>query len=172
MLLATSDRKGRFSLRSRDSFLFGMAPLPYFTGIIPYAIEGELSLRFMPEVNTAQKMSFGERNKTGFKLGLLNDIDIFFGMSGVVARMSEMFPDMVGGKEKKSSALQMLKKAKPHMLYRLIRARAKVNAEGGEIYPKDLWHPKALMCGGTDSTCFKKKIEYYWGCLLYTSRCV
>ena len=44
MLLATSDRKGRFSLRSRDSFLFGMAPLPYFTGIIPYAIEGELSL--------------------------------------------------------------------------------------------------------------------------------
>ncbi len=163
MLLATSDRRGRFSLRSRDSFLFGMAPLPYFTGIIPYAIEGELTLRFMPEVNTAQKMSFGERNKTGFKLGLLNDIDIFFGMSGVVARMSEMFPDMVGGKGKKSSTLQMLKKAKPHMLYRLMRARAKVNAEGGEIYPKDLWHPKALMCGGTDSACFKKKIEYYWG---------
>lgn len=108
-------------------------------------------------------MSFGERNKTGFKLGLLNDIDIFFGMSGVVARMSEMFPDMVGGKGKKSSTLQMLKKAKPHMLYRLMRARAKVNAEGGEIYPKDLWHPKALMCGGTDSACFKKKIEYYWG---------
>jgi hypothetical protein len=93
MILATSDRRGRFSLRSRDNFLFGMAPLPYFTGIVPYVIEGQFTVNFMPKVNDAVQLSFGERNKEGFRLGMENGIDLFFGLSSVVARMSELFAE-------------------------------------------------------------------------------
>lgn len=166
MILATSERKGRFSLGVKDNFLFGMAPLPYFTGIIPYALEGQLSVNFMPKVNDAVKISFGERNKLGFKLGLANDIDIFFGMSGVVSRISEEFSTLLktgnsGGS--KSSLMKTLLNMRPHMAFRLIKAYMKMKEQGGDIRPRDLWQPKGLMCAGTDTSCFKKKIENYWG---------
>ena len=161
MILATSDRKGSFSLRKNPNFLFGMAPLPFFTGIIPYAIEGELSVNFMPPVNTANRMSFGERNKQGFKLGLQKDIDIFFGMSSVMARMSELLPGFMSGG--KGLSLSRLMKMKPKMVYRLMRAKIKCKEYGTEMRPKDIWKPKGLMCGGTDSARFKKRIAEYWG---------
>ena len=161
MILATSDRKGSFSLRKNPNFLFGMAPLPFFTGVIPYALEGELTVNFMPQVNDAGRMSFGERNKQGFKLGLARDIDLFFGMSSVMARMSEMLPDFLSSGN--GLSLSRLMKMRPRMLFRLLRAKARSREYGTEIRPKDLWKPKGLMCGGTDSACFKKRIRNYWG---------
>ncbi len=162
MILATSDRRGRFSMRPKDTFLFGMAPLPFFTGIIPYAIEGELTVRFMPKVNDAARLSFGERNKEGFKQGLVHDIDLFFGMSSVVARMSDLFPSMIK-KGSSGGGLSKLLRSKPKMIYKILRAKLKSREDGGELQPKDIWRPKGLMCGGTDTACFKKKIENAWG---------
>ena len=165
MILATSDRKGRFSLRPKDNFLFGMAPLPFFTGIVPYAIEGELTLNFMPKVNEAPDLTFGQRNKEGFKQGLHKDIDLFFGMSGVMARMSEQFSSMMSsqsGSGKKGFSKEILDFT-PKMAFRLLRAYLRSKEQGGEMRPKDIWKPKGLMCGGTDSGCFKKRIESYWG---------
>ena len=160
MILSTSDRKGSFSLRKNPNFLFGMAPLPFFTGIIPYALEGELSVHFMPQVNDAGRMSFGERNKQGFKLGLARDIDLFFGMSSIMARMSEMLPDFLGSGK---LSLRRLVQMRPRMIWRLLRAKLRSREYGTEIRPKDIWKPKGLMCGGTDSACFKKRIRNYWG---------
>jgi hypothetical protein len=137
MILATSDRRGRFSMRPKDRFLFGMAPLPFFTGIIPYAIEGELTVQFMPEVNTAQRMSFGARNKEGFRLGLLGGIDIFFGMSSVVARMSEIFPTMIKGSGGgRSSKLKLLLSMRPRMAFRLLRALLRARRRAASCSPR------------------------------------
>ena len=36
-------------------------------------------------------MSFGKRNKEGFKMGLESGIDGFFGMTSVIAYMTESF---------------------------------------------------------------------------------
>ncbi|MGI6028441.1 MAG: auxin-responsive protein [Candidatus Heteroscillospira sp.] len=161
MILSTSDRRGSFALRRNPNFLFGMAPLPFFTGIIPYALEGEFNVNFMPKVNDAGRMSFGDRNKLGFKLGLAHDIDLFFGMSSVMARMSELLPGFLSGGG--GMNMRRLMKMRPHMIWRLMRAKLKSREYGAEIRPKDLWKPKGLMCGGTDSACFKKRIRSYWG---------
>ncbi len=164
MLLATSDRRGSFRLRKGDKFLFGMAPLPYFTGIIPYALQGQLTVDFMPPVSNAVQMSFGQRNKEGLKQGMQHGIDIFFGMSSVIARISEMFGEtMKGGGGTSGGKLKMLMKNSPKMNWKIIRAMHRCKEEGVELQPKDIWSPKGLMCGGTDSSCFKKKIEKYWG---------
>ncbi|MGE4354290.1 MAG: GH3 auxin-responsive promoter family protein, partial [Oscillospiraceae bacterium] len=163
MILATSDRKGSFSLRSKANFLFGMAPLPFFTGIIPYALEGELTVNFMPKVNDATRMSFGERNVQGFKLGMVHDIDIFFGMSSVMARMSESMSDFIKGGGGKSLSLGKLLNMRPKMAFRMLKAYMHSREYNTEIRPKDIWKPKGLMCGGTDSACFKKRIRNYWG---------
>lgn len=161
LLLATSSRKGQFSLRRNPNFLFGMAPLPFFTGIIPYVIEGQLSVNFMPPVNDANRMSFGERNKQGFKLGVQKDIDLFLGMGSVVMRMSELLPGFMSGG--KGLTLDKMLKIKPKMLWRLLRAKARCKKNGTPLMPKDIWKPKGLMCGGTDSAHFKKRIAEYWG---------
>ena len=158
LLFATSDRKGHFSLRPHQNCLFGMAPLPYFTGLIPYVLDGQLSVNFMPDASAATRLSFSARNKEGFKLGLLRGVDIFVGMSSVLSRMSELFAE--GGSGGKNNLLG----ATPKMVYRLIRAKALSREQGNSpILPKNVWKPKGLICGGTDSPAFKKKIENYWG---------
>ena len=53
-------------------------------------------MEFLPPVSEAVNMTFSERNKRGFKLGMKKGIDFFFGLGSVayyvslsVAAMSE-----------------------------------------------------------------------------------
>ena len=68
-----------------------MAPLPYLTGIVPHAISDEISINFLPPTNEAEAMSFMQRNRVGLKLGMQNGIDLFFGLSAVIAKISDIF---------------------------------------------------------------------------------
>ncbi|HAG08903.1 MAG: Auxin-responsive protein [Desulfotomaculum sp. 46_296] len=157
MILATSNKKGQFTLRGRENFLYGMAPLPYLTGIVPYVISDEFSINFLPSTKEAEKMSFGQRNKTGLKMGLQKGIDLFFGLSSVIVKISESFSS--GGN---SGGINVFKNS-PKMNYRLLKAWAKRKQEQCEIKPRDIWTLKGLICAGTDTSMLKKKIEYYWG---------
>ena len=158
MILATSSKKGHFTLRGGENFLYGMAPLPYLTGIVPHVIAGELSINFLPPTNEAEKMSFGQRNKTGFKMGMQKGIDLFFGLSSVIAKISETFA-LGGGSGGRSSFF----KNSPIMNYRLLKAWGNSKQNKEPIKPKDIWALKGLICSGTDTASLKKKIEYYWG---------
>jgi len=158
MILATSSKKGQFSLRGGENFLYGMAPLPYLTGIVPHVIDGELSINFLPPTKEAEAMSFGQRNKAGFKMGTQKGIDLFFGLSSVIARISDNFA-AGGGSGQSFSVLNN----SPKMNYRLIKAWLKSKKNKAPIMPKDIWKLKGLICAGTDSASLKKKIENYWG---------
>ena len=78
MILSTTEEKGVFDVRAYDTFLYGLAPLPYATGLFPLALNDEISIQFLPPVKEAVAMSFGERNVKGFKMGLSKGIDFFF----------------------------------------------------------------------------------------------
>ncbi len=162
IILSTSDGRGRFTLRSHDNFLFGLAPLPYFSGLVPYAMQGELSVNFMPPVDDAIQMSFGERNKEGFVLGMQKGIDVLIGMSSVITRISESFAHSGDGNSKKRFMKNLFKNS-PVMNYRMLKAMMRSKEDGVPITPKDIWRPKGLVCGGTDSAAFKKRIENLWG---------
>jgi hypothetical protein len=161
LIFATSGRKGHFSLRPNDTFLFGMAPLPYFTGIIPHTLSRALTVNFLPPTRQAEKMSFSERNKVGFGLGLKKGIDLFFGMGSIIVRMSEQFAE-AGSSGGVSGSINPFT-IKPGMLLRIIRAKSRSKATGQPVTPGDIWKPKALLCGGTDTRVFKRRIEEYWG---------
>lgn len=158
MILATSNKKGHFTLRGGENFLYGMAPLPYLTGIVPHVISDELSLNFLPPVKEAEAMSFGQRNKVGLKLGMQNGIDLFFGLSSVIAKISDTF---VSGSS--SGGVINIFKNSPKMNYRYIKAWIKSKVEKKPILPKDIWKLKGLICAGTDTANFKNLIEQYWG---------
>jgi hypothetical protein len=158
MILATSNKKGHFTLRGGENFLYGMAPLPYLTGLVPHLISSELSVNFMPPTKEAVNMRFGQRNKIGFNMGMRKGIDLFFGLSSVITRISESFTTGVGS----GGSFNIIRNS-PKMNYRLIKAWIRSRQNKTPILPKDIWHLKGLICAGTDSASMKKKIEDYWG---------
>ena len=81
--------------------LYGLAPLPYATGLLPLLLDDEIHLEYLPPVKEAEKMSFSERNKLGFKLGLKKGIDFFFAVGSVTYYISSSFAKMGGGGSKK-----------------------------------------------------------------------
>lgn len=50
-------------MEETDKILYGLAPLPFATGLFPLALKEDIDIRFLPEVEDAVNMSFGERNK-------------------------------------------------------------------------------------------------------------
>lgn len=86
MILSTSTQKGQFDIEEADTFLYALAPLPYTTGLIPLALTDEINVEFLPPVKDAVKLSFSERNKKGFKMGLRRGIDFFFGLGSEIGR--------------------------------------------------------------------------------------
>ena len=166
LMLSTSNEKGKFSVRATDTILYGLAPLPYATGLLPLALGEEISIEFLPSVKDAVKMTFSERNKNGFKLGLKKGIDLFFGVGSVAYFISLSLSSMgkgasksSDGKSKKSSIFDY----SPKMIFKLILAKYRCKREGRDLKPKDLFKLKGFMCAGTDNNCYKDDLEELWG---------
>lgn len=158
IILATSAQKGQFTLRGGENFLYGMAPLPYLTGMVPHLIASELPMNFMPPIHEAESMRFSERNKAGFKMGMQKGIDLFFGLSSIIVKIGESFATSGD-----SSKGQNLLKNSPKMNGRLLKAWIKSKQENVPILPKDIWNLKGLICSGTDTASLKRRIEHDWG---------
>jgi hypothetical protein len=115
-------------------------------------------INFLPPTKEAEIMSFGQRNKVGLKMGMQKGIDLFFGLSSVIFRISDAFVSGSGSGGRINVFNNSLK-----MNYRLIKAWIKSKKDKTPILPKDIWTLKGLICVGTDTATFKKKIENYWG---------
>lgn len=151
----------RVRLRRHDRALFGLAPLPYVTGLFPPLLENKLNFRFLPPVREANAMGFGERNKKGFAMGLEQGIDIFFGLTSVVHYMTETFINQAA--QPKGSHQYSLKKISPKMCWRFLQAKRHCQEEKRPLMPKDLFRLKAFLCSGTDSALYKDRLEETWG---------
>lgn len=161
IMLSTSTEKGKFDVSPKYKFLYGLAPLPFATGLIPRGINDEISIEFLPSVKDAEKLSFSERNKKGFKLGLSKGIDFFFGLGSVAYFVSLSLSNMSkgSGENKASSKLNI----SPKTLIRYIKAKNNCKKEGRELKPKDLFKLKGFMVAGTDNNCYKDELEDLWG---------
>ena len=159
LLLATSQEKGKFSYEEGDKMLYGLAPLPYATGLLPLLLGEETDIRFLPEVKEAVNMSFSQRNKLGFKLALQKDVELFFGLGSVAYAVSQSLASSGAG----SKDLASLLKCDPHMLYRMAKAKRLSKKENHPIRPKDLFGLKGFMVAGTDNRCYKDELEALWG---------
>ena len=161
MILSTTETKGKFDVKARDTFLYGLAPLPYATGLFPLALNDEIDIDFLPPVKEAVQMSFGERNKKGFKMGLSRGIDFFFGLGSVAYFVSLSLTDMRSSGDKgKNSGLVGCSVS---MLARLAKAKYRCGKENRELLPKDLFDLKGFMVAGTDNNSYKDDLEQLWG---------
>lgn len=166
LILSTSKGRADFSVRPKETILYGLAPLPYATGLLPALLNEEVTIEFLPPVKEAQEMSFGERNKKGFKLGMEKGIDYFFGVGSVAYYVSMSLSSLghkSGSSHKRGSKHTENPIGQMKMLLRLMKGRKKAKEAGRELYPKDLFHLKGFMCAGTDNRCYKDELERLWG---------
>lgn len=160
LVLAGSNARNHVSLRPHDKALYGVASLPYATGLLPVLVQDELTLDILPPVEIAEKMSFKDRNVLGFKMGLKQGIDIFFALSSVAYYVSTAFSQVQKMTPSKKSSSGKLK---PQMAYRLLKAKYTAKQENREILPKDVFQMKCFLCAGTDSQMYKPVLEKLWG---------
>ena len=165
LILCSSTEKGKFNVKSTDNFLYGLAPLPYATGLFPLALNEEIGIGFLPPVKEAVKLSFSERNKKGFKMGLSEGLDFFFGLGSVAYYVSLSLGSMGSSKTKISSEEAGKKRYKYSlpMIYRILRAKYQCKKENRDLKPKDLFKLKGLVVAGTDNNCYKDDLEDLWG---------
>ena len=162
MILSTSRQKGQFDLEEADTFLYALAPLPYTTGLIPLALTDEIDVQFLPPVRDAVNLSFSERNKKGFKMGLGKGIDFFFGLGSVAYYVSLSVTKLSEG-DKRGGTLKKICSMSPSMLLRYLKAKKLCKQENRELKPKDLFKLKGFVCAGTDNRCYKDDLEDLWG---------
>ena len=108
-------------------------------------------------------MTFSERNKRGFKMGLGKGIDFFFGMGSVAYYVSMSVASLSGSGRKGGSSLKKLFSMSPSMAIKYIRAKRQCRKEDRTLMPKDLFKLKGFLCAGTDNRCYKDDLEELWG---------
>ena len=160
MILSTSEERGKFKVHSGDRALYGLAPLPYATGLFPMLIAPEMDIRFMPSLKEAKNLSFSQQSKRGFSMAMKCGMDQFFGMSSVVYTITQNFEKFTASG---SVSLKKLAGVRPNMLYRILKAKYISARDNRPILPKDLFDLKGFVCVGTDTALFKDELEKAWG---------
>jgi len=160
LILSTSRQKGEFDVRVTDHMLYALAPLPFVTGLLPLVLKDEIDIEFFPPVKEAVNMSFKDRNKEGFKMGMKKGLEYFFGLGSVLYYVSQSITSTQSGNK---SLKEKISGTSPKMMMRYLVAKKKCKKENRELLPKDLFHLKGFMCAGTDNRCYKADLEKMWG---------
>jgi len=137
--------------------LYGVAPRPYISGTFADVLRLQSPFKYLPDLETAEKLTYEQRIAAGFKQALNEGVDYFFGLSLVLVRVGEKLRDS----SNKVDIRQYL--SQPRALWRLLRALIKSRLAGRPILPKDLWSIKGMLGSGVDSGIYKEKIKELWG---------
>ncbi len=158
VLLSRASKRGDIPIKPYEKVLHGCAPLPYLSGLIPYVIQDESAFEMVPPMKTAERLSFSEKNKLGFKMGLRTGLDYFFSMGSIAYYISKSLCDMASsGSGGGSHHLS------PKILWKMMKAKNTAKQENRQILPKDLYDLQSMICSGTDNRCYKDELEAMWG---------
>lgn len=158
MLMSASKYPGDVRLMPKDKLLLSTAPPPYISGLISRATHDHLDVKFIPPLEIAENMGYGERLALGFKMAMKDGIDYFMGLASVLAAMGEKFSQQSSNGSRISKDM-----LHPAILYRLLKATIISRTQNRPVYPKDIWKLKGVMTGGTDTNVYREKLEKYWG---------
>lgn len=154
-MLAAARSKGECNVRRGDRVLYGGAPLPYATGLLPSLLSEDIDFAWLPDDNAAS-MSFSQRIKAGFGCAMKGGLDYFFAIGSVANYITENFSRATGGSKKMASVSLPI-------AFRYLKAKYNCRKTGGSITPGDVFRIKGFVCAGTDSKCYKDSLTRAWG---------
>lgn len=155
-MLASGRAKYDFSVCKGDRVLYGGAPLPYTTGLIPSLLNEDIDFIWLPDAD-ANSMSFSERIKAGFSSAMKGGIDYFFAIGSVANYITENFGKAAGGGKRGTVSLPIA--------IRYLRAKYAHRRDGTKLVPGDIFRIKGFVCAGTDAKCYKDSLARAWGVL-------
>ncbi|MEE8318684.1 MAG: GH3 auxin-responsive promoter family protein [Dehalococcoidales bacterium] len=142
---------------TRPRLVYTVAPKPYMSGALAGMLGEQTPIDFLPSLEEAEKLSFEDRVKLGFKEALSQGMDYFFGLSLVLVTIGNKFSES----SNKVSLRPLLRQ--PRALLRLIRGLVKSKLARRPMLPRDLWHVKGIISSGLDSWVYRDKIKELWG---------
>lgn len=155
MMMGSARKKGSFCLKPGSRILYGGAPLPYATGLMPSLFDEDIHFTWLPDGNEGAELSFSQRIKKGFEMSLCGGVDFFFGLGSVANCITERFGQSCGmGHHRRISAGNAL---------RYLRAKYVSRRDGRAILPGDVFRLKAFFYAGTDAACYKERLTRAWG---------
>jgi len=157
MILSSCKYKGDITIESGDVLLVTTAPRPYYSGYVSTATLEEVSVKFVPPIEEAEKMTFNDRLSIGFDLAMASGLDYFFGLASIMVKIGEKFEQ---GSSSSGFSSKMLD---PKYLARSLRGMARAKLHHRALLPRDVWNVKGIMTGGMDTDVYRDRIEHYWG---------
>lgn len=154
-MLTSGYRKGEVNIRKGDRILYGGAPLPYATGLIPSLLDEDIRFAWLPDAD-ANNLSFGQRIKKGFTMAMNGGIDYIFATGSVANYITESFGKSGGGSVRAA-------KVSPGIAMKWLRAKYTARRDGRPMVPGDVFKLKGFVCTGTDARCFRERLEKAWG---------
>jgi hypothetical protein len=157
IILSMARERGDVLLRERDVLLYNTPPRPYASGIALVSAAETFPFRFVPPLDLTEQISFQERMELSFQMALVTGIDVIGSISAVLVKIGERFAQGAGGAKLSRQILH------PKVLWRLTRGMLRSRMAGRPMLPRDLWSPKGVLCGGTDTALYKDLVTKYWG---------
>jgi hypothetical protein len=157
IIFSSCKQRGDIILKEYDKCLYALAPSPYLSGLMGHRIDEEGLVEFLPPLDEAEKMEFADRVQQGFKLALLEGMDLLGAIASVVVAMGERFGQGNG----KIDIKPFLRR--PRALLRLLKGFTKSTLAHRPLLPKDIWPLKGIVASGTDTAILAAKIKKMWG---------
>lgn len=155
MMMATARKAGDFDLKRGDRILYGGAPLPYATGLMPSLFDEDITFTWLPDSNKNSDLSFSQRIKKGFSMAMSGGVDFFFGIGSVANYITESFGKSGGHSGKLNISLGNA--------LRYLRAKYISRRDGRPVVPGDVFRLKAFFFAGTDAKCYRERLRRAWG---------
>jgi len=134
--------------------LHTLGPPEYGTGFLAYVTKQAINCDFLP--SRGGKLPFEQSIKLGFEEALYRGLDGFGGMASPLVYVGEQIKRRAG-----NISIRFLL-AHPRALFRVTRGLVKSKLARRQLLPKDLWTVQGIVCGGSDATIFKKRVEELW----------
>jgi hypothetical protein len=132
-----------------------LGPPDYGTGFLAYVTKQAINCDFLP--SRGGELTFEQCLTLGFEEALYRGLDGFGGETSALIYAGEQIKRRAG----KISIRFLL--AHPRALFRVTKGLVKSKLARRPLLPKDLWTVQGIICGGSDATIFKKRVEELWG---------
>lgn len=156
-MLVSGHGRADFNIKPGHRFLYGGAPLPYETGLIPSLLNEEMRFEWLPDSDEYADLSFSQRIKKGFKMAFNGGIDYFFAMGSVANYITENFDKQVSGSGGGHTTVS------PVIAARFLKAKLACHREHRKIKPADLFRITGFASTGTDGKCYRDRLADAWG---------
>jgi len=156
IIFSGCNSRGDFSkIKEHFKVLHTLGPSEYGTGFLACVTKEATNCDFLP--SHGEELPFVQCIKLGFEEALYRGLDGFGGIASALVYVGEQIKKRAG-----NTGIRFLL-AHPRALLRVTRGLLKSKLARRPLLPKDLWRVRGIICGGSDATIFKKRVEELWG---------